>query len=161
MRKTQAQLGLLLAAFGFLPVCSQGADPGPALVTPQAQAIQDFIDHKVALWRTRLKLEDWQVTATLVARGQLPPRTLGGIHWDKPKKSAVIWIIKPAEYGLPYYEMLQDMELTIVHELIHLDLTALPRGQASRGSEERAVDGIARALLGLDRNPAADKSVND
>jgi hypothetical protein len=47
--------------------------------------------------------------------------------------------------------MLDDMELTIVHELVHLELASLPRSQASRDSEEHAVNGIADALLTLDR----------
>ena len=76
---------------------------------------------------------------------------MGGIRWDKSKKSAVIWVLDPSDYRLPFREMLDDMELTIVHELIHLELTSLPRREASRGSEERAVDGIAEAMLGLDR----------
>ncbi len=69
----------------------------------------------------------------------LPPKTLGGIRWDKTKKTAVIWVLDPADYRLPFRETLDDMELTVVHELVHLDLASLPRGQTSRGSEERAV----------------------
>ena len=109
------------------------------------------MDEKVAVWRQRLKLEDWQVSAVMTRRSDLAPRTLGGIHWDKPKKTAVIWVLDPADYRLPLREMLDDMQLTIVHELVHLELTSLPRGQASRGSEERAVSGIAEAMLELDR----------
>jgi hypothetical protein len=47
--------------------------------------------------------------------------------------------------------MLDDMELTIVHELVHLQLASLPRSEASRSTEEHAVNGIADALLDLDR----------
>jgi hypothetical protein len=43
------------------------------------------------------------------------------------------------------------MELTIVHELVHLELASLPRSEASRSTEEHAVNGIADALLALDR----------
>jgi hypothetical protein len=35
--------------------------------------------------------------------------------------------------------------------LFHLDLSSLPRSDPSRSSEEHAVNGIADALLGLDR----------
>jgi hypothetical protein len=113
--------------------------------------IQRFVDERVAAWRQRLKLEDWQISAVLTRRSDLAPETLGGIHWDKKQKTAVVWVLDPSDYRLPYGAMLDDMELTIVHELVHLDLTALPRGQASRGSEERAVSGIAEAMLTLDR----------
>jgi hypothetical protein len=40
-------------------------------------------------------------------------------------------------------------KLAIRHELIHLKLAALPRSEASRSSEEFAVNGFAEALLGL------------
>ncbi len=36
-----------------------------------------------------------------------------------------------------------------VHELVHLELASLPRSEASRSSEERAVNQITGALLGL------------
>jgi hypothetical protein len=66
------------------------------------------------------------------------------------KKSAVIWVLHPSDYRLPFPEMLNDMEFTIVHELVHLELASLPRSEASRSSEEHAVNGIAEALLALD-----------
>jgi len=47
--------------------------------------------------------------------------------------------------------MLKDMEFTIVHELIHLELASLPKSEASRSSEEFAVNRIADALIKLHR----------
>lgn len=125
--------------------------PPPATAAEQGQLAQRFVGDRLAVWRQRLKLEDWRISAVMVRISDLPPKTLGGIRWDKTKKSAVIWVLDPADYRLPFREMLDDMELTIVHELVHLDLASLPRGTASRSSEERAVNGIAEAMLGLDR----------
>jgi hypothetical protein len=45
--------------------------------------------------------------------------------------------------------MLDDMEFTVVHELVHLQLSSLPRSEASRSAEEHAVNEIAGALLKL------------
>jgi hypothetical protein len=123
----------------------------PATAAEQGQLAQRFMDDRLAVWQQRLKLEAWRITVAMVRLSDLPPKTLGGIRWDKSKKSAVILVLDPSDYRLPFREMLDDMELTIVHELVHLDLASLPRGQASRGSEERAVSGIADAMLGLDR----------
>jgi hypothetical protein len=47
---------------------------------------------------------------------------------------------------------LNDMEETVVHELIHLKLTSMNRSEAARSSEEEAVNGIAGALLHLARS---------
>ena len=45
------------------------------------------------------------------------------------------------------------MEITVVHELVHLELSSLPRPPSSR-HEELAVNRIADALLKLDRQNA-------
>lgn len=126
-------------------------------IAPQVTAVEQaplavrFLDDRLAVWQQRLKLEDWRISVALVRLSDLPPKTLGGISWEKKKKSAVILVLDPSDYRLPFNEMLDDMELTVIHELVHLDLASLPRGQASRGSEERAVSGIADAMLALDR----------
>jgi hypothetical protein len=119
---------------------------------------QRFLNDKVALWKERLNLNDWRISVVPTRRADLKPKTLGGIRWDKPSKSAVIWVLDPADYRLALNEMLRDMELTIVHELVHLELAALPRSEASRSTEERAVNGIAEALLKLDRQKPPDPS---
>jgi hypothetical protein len=123
----------------------------PLADSERAQAAQRFVEEKLALWRQRLKLEDWRVSVVMAQQSDLAPKTLGAIKWDKAKKSAVIYVLGPSEYRLPFCGALEDMELTVVHELLHLELTSLPRGQASRSSEEHAVNGIAEAMLGLDR----------
>jgi hypothetical protein len=46
------------------------------------------------------------------------------------------------------------MEMTLVHELVHLELSSLPRSAASRREEEFAVNRIADALVQLDRRQA-------
>jgi hypothetical protein len=64
----------------------------------------------------------------------------------------VIRVLDASDYRMPYREMLDDMEFTVVHELIHLELSSLPRSEASRRDEEHAVNQIADALLKLDRS---------
>ncbi len=110
-----------------------------------------FANERLAVWRQRLNLEDWKISVAMIPRSELKPKTLGHIKWDKAKKSAVIWILDPSDYRVPFREMFNDMEFTIVHELVHLELASLPRSEASRSSEEHAVNRIAEALLTLDR----------
>jgi hypothetical protein len=139
------------------PTGAKAVPPVAQEISPQAtaaervQLAQRFLDGRLAIWRQRLKLEDWRISAVMTRRGDLAPKTMGGIRWDKTRKSAVIWVLDPSDYRLPFREMLDDMELTIVHELIHLELTSLPRHEAGRSTEEHAVNGIAEAMLGLDR----------
>jgi hypothetical protein len=137
-----------VSAFAEAPV-GETRLPEPPL-NEYAPRAQEFVDAKLALWQQRLKLDGWRISVVMARETNLPPKAMGGIRWDKRKKSAVIWVLDPSDYRLPFREMLDDMELTVVHELVHLDLASLPHSQASRGSEEQAVNGIAQAMLGLD-----------
>ena len=111
---------------------------------------QQYVVQKLELWQERLKLSDWRITWAMAHRSDLKPNTVGQIHWDKPSRSASILVLDSSDYRMPFNAMLDDMELTIIHELVHLKLTSLPHSEASRGSEEQAVNGISEALFALE-----------
>lgn len=117
----------------------------------QRQIAATFVQERLAIWQERLKLKDWKISIVMARRSDLKPKTLGATHWDKDKKCASISVLDPGEYHLPFRDILNDLELTVVHELVHLDLSALPRSEASRSSEEHAVNRLADALLALDK----------
>ena len=108
------------------------------------------LQSRLGLWQDRLNLKDWKITIVMKRRAELKPKTLGQVHWDKSKKSAVIWIQHACDYNLPAAEILRDMEFTVVHELLHLKFASSRRSEASRRAEEHAVNHIAEALLRLD-----------
>jgi hypothetical protein len=108
------------------------------------------VAEKLAVWQQRLKLSDWRIAWSMAHRCDLKPQTVGQIHWDKASRSASILVLDPSDYRMPLHAMLDDMELTIIHELVHLELTSLPHSEASRGSEEQAVNGISDALFALE-----------
>jgi len=143
-------LTAFFSAYGQTPVPDR-SPANPATPAEASQIAQQYSAERLALWQRRLKLEDWRISVQQARSTQLKPGTLGAISWDKSRKTAVIWVLDAADYQLPFRQMLDDMELTVVHELIHLELASLPKGQASRSSEEHAVNGFADALLALDR----------
>jgi len=114
------------------------------------------VTEKLWYWQKRLNLEDWNVSVSVVRAADLKPKTLGNIHWDLEKKTAAIRVLDPADYELPFRDMLDDMEFTVVHELIHLELAPVlnqfSRNEASRRDEEHAVNHMTEALLKLQRN---------
>lgn len=112
-------------------------------------AISRFVTAKLGLWQERMNLKNWDLRVELLRADQLEPNTLGNIHWDTDLKQARIGVMSPLDYHLPYNAMLADMEVTIVHELVHLELASLPRSDASRRVEEHAVNEITAALLRL------------
>lgn len=117
----------------------------------QSRSPERFVNERLSIWQQRMKLEDWHISVVMMRHSDLKPKTLGNIRWDKKNKSAVIWVQDAADYKLSFDEMLADMEFTVVHELVHLELASLPKSEASRSSEEHAVNRIAEALLKMDR----------
>ena len=117
----------------------------------RSQIAERFVNDKLPVWQKRLNLEEWRITVVMARKTALKPRTLGGTRWDKRKRSATIWVLDPADYRLPFADVLDDLELTLVHELVHLELASLPRSEASRSTEEHAVNRLSEALLALDK----------
>jgi len=122
--------------------------------TPQERdtTAAKFVAQKLQMWQDRMNLKDWNIRVELVRADQLEPKTLGNIHWDTDSKTATIDVLSTEDYKLPWKAMLDDMEFTIVHEMVHLELASLPRSEASRRVEEHAVNEIANALLRLARH---------
>ncbi|HXB69903.1 MAG TPA: hypothetical protein VNY05_16745 [Candidatus Acidoferrales bacterium] len=118
---------------------------------------ESYTSERLWVWQKRLNLQEWNISVVVVPAGELKPKTLGNVHWELEKKRAVIRVLDPADYTLPFNEMLKDMEFTVVHELIHLELAPvlsdLHRSDANRREEEHAVNHVADALLNLGRKP--------
>jgi len=112
---------------------------------------EGFLGARLGFWQQRLNLADWKISLVMSHTSDLKPKTLGNIHWDAKKKTAVIRVLDASDYQVACREALPDMELTLVHELVHLELSSLPRSPASRREEEFAVNRIADALVRLDR----------
>jgi hypothetical protein len=125
------------------------ADPPTPTAEQHPDAAKTFIDQQLSLWQKRLRLDDWHLTASLVPATDLKARTLGNIHWDSSTKIADIKVLRAEDYKMPYPQALRDMEFTVVHELVHLRLSTLPRSEASRGAEEHAVNELTQSLLDL------------
>jgi len=110
-----------------------------------------LLPERLQVWQQRLKLDDWAISVMTAHRSELRPNTLGNIRWDVDGKIAVIRVLDASDYQMACREALTDMEFTLVHELIHLKLSSLPRSEESRQDEESTVNHLTKALLSLDR----------
>jgi hypothetical protein len=145
-----------ILAFGFLfgfcnSVCFAPQLPPEPNRVERRRLAEKFIHDQLPYWQRRLSLEDWNISIFAVHPSGLRPHTLGNVHWDKDNKTAVIRVLDASDYQMPFGAMLNDLEFTIVHELIHVELASLPRSEASRSDEEFAVNRLADALIKLER----------
>jgi hypothetical protein len=154
--------------FSFLPLalfvtsaCNAIAETPPDTARERTFVAEHYAMERLSVWQKRLNLQDWNIALVVSRASELKPKTLGNIHWDNEKKTAILRVLDPADYKLPYDEMLKDIEFTVVHELIHLELSPvlspLQRNDANRREEEHAVNHMADALLKLDRDRDVDR----
>jgi hypothetical protein len=148
---------LCLIAGGNLASYAQSAPPpGETLAHERSVLAESFASARLSVWQKRLNLQGWDISVVVSRADGLKPKTVGNIHWDRDKKTATIRVLDPADYQLPLAAMLQDIEFTVVHELVHLEmapvLSDLQRTDANRLKEEDAVNHMADALLNLDRD---------
>ena len=123
-------------------------------VTSMQPVVTDEQVHDwLKIWQKRLRLEDWKIEVKIVRIWDLEQGTLGHIDWSVPHRTATIKVLNPADYELPKDKIPADMELSVVHELVHLHLSVLPLNKSSRGAEEQVVSMIADALVNLEHRP--------
>jgi hypothetical protein len=142
-------LGLLVVAANCqAPEYEVLREPNPV----QRKALAEkFVAERLKLWQHRLNLENWKIRVNLVRAADLRPGTLGNIRWDANRHQATIKVMRVEEYPVPLHTMLDDMEFTIVHELLHLELSALPRSEASRSDEEHTINRLTKSMIKLER----------
>jgi hypothetical protein len=141
---------------GTVPSQAQSATiPGEVLTSERSLVVGSFATERLWVWQKRLNLEGWNISILVSRASDLKPKTVGNIKWDRDKKTAVIRVLDPADYHMEFGAMLRDIEFTVVHELIHLEmspvLSDLQRTEANRREEEFAVNHMADALLKLER----------
>lgn len=102
-------------------------------------------------WQGVLKLRDWEVKAVFVPVGDLKPGTAGYVSPSVNNKAAVIEIMREGDYKNQYWA--QDVEETLVHELVHLHLIGLgdQEDPLKRRVEEQAVESLAQGFVSLVR----------
>jgi hypothetical protein len=96
-------------------------------------------------WQKRLGLDDWSMTLQVVRQSEIDPNSWGSSHWDLHAKTATIQVLDPRDYNLKGADLRLDMECTIVHELVHIQVA--PLGPADAQVREDVVNRIMSALL--------------
>lgn len=142
------KLAVLLVLGVAVSLGSSGSTPEKA---PSPAVTQAQVDDWTRSWQKRLDLGEWTIVTQIVRNSDLKPDTLGNLKWNTANKTAVVKVLNPLDYELPPAEIPTDIEYTIVHELIHLQLSVLPHDGSSKLVEEKVVNRISEALFQLDK----------
>ncbi|MCY9513310.1 hypothetical protein [Paenibacillus apiarius] len=119
-------------------------------LTVKAIYTEDDLRARCADWQKTLRLQDWIVVVGISrARDMQLDNCCGVCEWSLPKRMANIRILDPTDYPADSMEP-QDMELTLVHELLHLHFAPMST-EDNTVPEEQAIEAISRGLVELKR----------
>ncbi len=127
------------------------APPAVAGGNAKATVTEEQVSGWTRLWQKRLHLEDWKIDVRIVRHSDLRPDTLGNLKWSTLSRTASIKVLNPLDYEIPAQDVAEDMEYTVLHELVHLQLSVLPRDLNRKDVEEQVVNKMADALMQLER----------
>jgi hypothetical protein len=106
-------------------------------------------------WQETLRLQHWDVKVK-IARGNgldLPDSVQGRCQWVLTKHSAFIRLLDPVDWDKDILWP-QDMERTLVHELLHLHFAPFddfPVDGPKDIASEQAIEALSLALVNLKR----------
>ena len=124
-------------------VCAVGCCAGVGVV--QVAPLQAHLEKQLRSWQKRLSMEDWNLSVQVVRKAALDKDTWGNAEWDSDHKTGVINVLDPQDYNLKGTELKRDMECTIVHELVHIQVSPLDPNNPE--AHEEIVNRIMNALL--------------
>jgi hypothetical protein len=107
--------------------------------------VESHLDRQLKSWQKRLGMDDWRLTIKVVRQNSLDKNTWGNAEWNPEEKTGIISVLDPADYNLKGGDLKLDMECTIVHELVHIQVG--PLDAPSESLREDVVNRIMGALL--------------
>jgi len=111
----------------------------------QLAPLQAHLEKQLRTWQKRLSMDGWNLSVQVVRKAALDKDTWGNAEWDSDTKTGVISILDPQDYNLRGADLKRDMECTIVHELVHIQVSPLDSGNPE--AQEEVVNRIMSALL--------------
>jgi hypothetical protein len=117
---------------------------------------QEELEQKLQEWQKRLRLQDWNIDVKIKRARDILDGCQAEVNWVLTKKMAIISIMDPFDYPSDSMEP-QDMEDSLVHELLHLHLAPISNyGNDDNYQifEEQAIESIASGLIAAYRENA-------
>ncbi len=108
-------------------------------------SLETRLDRQLRFWQRRLGLEDWSLRVRIVRQAEIDRNSWGAAEWDSNSRTGVISVLDPRDYNLRGGNLKVDMECTIVHELVHIQVS--PLSARDEHVREEVVNQIMSALM--------------
>ena len=108
--------------------------------------VESRLDRQMKFWQKRLGLEEWNLSLRVVRQSEIDRDSWGTAEWDPDAKTGLISVLDPRDYNLRGSDLKLDMECTIVHELVHIQVS--PLAAHDEHVREEVVNKIMVALMG-------------
>lgn len=97
----------------------------------------------LAKWQKRLRCQDWDCTIGYFSAKELEG-SVGQCRMDRKNLQAQIRILDPSDPLEVWQQHFRNVELTLVHELLHITIPAVPQelDEALEGSIEKIAKGL-------------------
>lgn len=109
------------------------------------------LQERLTYWQKVLRLQDWDIRASIVRAWEMECHGAGENQWQTSTKTSLIRICDQVDW--PPSQWPQDMEETLVHELLHLHMAAFQpeHGTLEHTMMEQAICCIATGMVTLHR----------
>ena len=107
--------------------------------------LESRLERQMKFWQKRLGLEDWNLALRVVRQSEIDRNSWGAAEWNATAKTGLISVLDPRDYNLKGGDLKLDMECTIVHELVHIQVS--PLAARDEGQREEVVNKIMNALM--------------
>ena len=117
---------------------------------PPPETFDELAERMLRKWQTILRLQDWDIVLKVIRFYEVHNEALAACRHSITKLSAEITVRVP--HDLPSTERWpgdNDVELSIVHELLHVKLAPLSIPDRLEVEQEQIVESLARTLVRL------------
>jgi hypothetical protein len=107
---------------------------------------------RCARWQNQLRLNNWRIAVSICRRSSFNDSDAQGeVDFGLSSGKAIIRILDPVDYPDTPFE--QDMEITLVHELLHLCFAPFTPNEStlSHTFMENTIEMLAQTLVEIDR----------
>jgi len=113
----------------------------------------DALASVVEKWQRVLGLDVWDIGVAICRERDMRRRAEAEIMFNWPTRRALLHVIDPLDYAGVCPVHPQDMELDVVHELLHLMTSAwrTEEGSLEDGVKEQFLTDMARVLVAQKR----------